>query len=158
MSNFLPSNRFQSPKIRMTQHIKVPLFLWLLLPDFYVALGNPFCPFPHLKNSKLFYVIILMSGIINCWIPLKGQPLAVRASSTYSHIQLIFFLGGAVYAIHIPIFINTFLPGFPHPNFLLFSSNPTHPKRLNSNAKSVSVPPLAPRIRDRDKEGTQVTI
>ena len=110
-----------------------------------------------------------MSGIVNCWIPLKGQPLAVRAFSTYSHIQLTFsFFGGAGVCNTHSYLYKHFLAWFPPPKFsfiffylvyfyfLLFSSNPTHPKRLNSNAKPVSIPPPAPR--DRHMEGTQVTL
>ena len=88
----------------------------------------------------------------------KGTTFSSQGSfyvQPYS-VDLFLFFFFWVYAIHILIFINTFLPGFPHPNFLLFSSNPTQPKRLNSNAKPVSIPPPAPR--DRHMEGTQVTL
>lgn len=72
--------------------------------------------FPHLQNNKQFYVIMLMSWVINCWIPLKGTTVS---SQGFFHVQPrsadLFFWPEYIHCSFLSL--NILLPGFPHPIF-----------------------------------------
>lgn len=123
MNNFLLWNRLQSPKITITQY-KGTIVPVVASTRLLCCLGQSILSlFPHLKNNKQFYVIMLMSWVINCWIPLKGTTVS---SQGFFHIQPhsadLFFW--PEYTLFIPLSKHplAWFPSPPSPFFFQFKS------------------------------------